>query len=498
MTPMSEFDPPEASLRRLVGRGAAVTGLSQAAQMVIQFTSVLLLARLLSPEDFGLIAMCAPIISLLMMLQDFGLVQATVQKKGLTRSEVNVLFWINLAVSAGLALLLALASPLIASFYQEPRIGPLIAATSVTVLLAGSGAQHVALLNRRMAFGQLAIVSVVNSGMALVGAVAWSLVSPSYWALFFGTLLGLVLSTALAWIFSRWRPTMPRRVEGAGNLLKFGAGITGFNLANFVARNGDNVLIGRAWGELQLGFYDRAYKLLLFPLQQIANPLSKVMVPALSRLEGEPDRYRHAFLRVQNLSLLASLPGVAFMTAMADVLIPFMLGPKWEPSAMIFAALGFAGLVQTLSNPTGWLFISQGRSGDYATWGLVSAVIAVGSFLLGLPYGAFGVAVAYAVSETLKSPILWVVACRKGPIRLGDVVRSCGPMMLAAYGSLAAAWWIKSDLGDGPLQTLTLALALCYIVFILLILPFSSGRSTLREAGALLRQLATRFRRAQA
>lgn len=492
---VNEFDPPEGSLRRSVGRGAVATAIAQAVQVVTQIASVLILSRLLAPGDFGLMAMITPVVAMLGMLQDFGLVQATVQKAQLRREEVNFLFWINIGASFSLALLLVAISPLVAAFYQEPRAAALTAAMVLPMIAGAVGAQHMALLNRRMEFGRMAIITIAAALSTLATAIAWAMVSPSYWALFGASLVGAVLSTVMAWIFSRWRPGIPRRVSEARALLGFGAGITGFNFANFFARNLDNVLIGRVWGEAQLGYYDRAYKLLLFPLSQIANPLSRVMIPALSRMREEPDRYRHAFFRVVKLSLLVSLPGVAFSIATADVLIVFVLGEQWSPSAPIFMALGFAGMIQPLNNPTGWLFISQGRSTDFMIWGLVTAGVAVTAFIAGLPWGAVGVAAAYAISEYVKTPILWMYVGRRGPVKAGDALRSCWPAILAAHVAFAVIYFLHDVFAaHGPAGLLAAAL-LSYGVFCLILLLFEQGRDTIKEAATLITAASSRLLR---
>jgi PST family polysaccharide transporter len=357
---------------------------------------------------------------------------------------------------------------------------------SLTIVVSGLGAQHGALLNRRMAFGRIAVLSVAGAVTTLAVAIAWALISPSYWAIFAGTLAGSVLATSLSWTFSGWLPGRPRRISDMRALLGFGAGITGFNLTNFVARNLDNVLIGKVWGSVELGFYDRAYKLLLFPLRQVSNPLSRVMIPALSRMTDEPDRYRHAYLRVLNLSLLVILPGVAWATAMSGQLIPFLLGEQWHQSAPVFMALGFAGLVQPLNNPAGWLFISQGRTTEYLIWGVVTAGFAVTAFAAGIAWGALGVAVAYAVSEYLKTVPLWRYISRQGPVRSRDILRSCGPLMLAGHVALAAVWLAQRGFGSSAPVALSEGVLLSYLVFAATAAGFASGRAALREAADLL------------
>lgn len=476
------FDPPAGSLRSSAARGAVATGAGQAVKMGCQLVSVLVLSRLLTPDDFGLVIMCAPVITFLGMFQSLGLVQATVQRPSIDHARVNFLFWINVAASVAISALLVLSAPLVADFYNEPRVGPLIAAMAIPMLLTGASSQHSALLTRRMRFGQLASLDAFSAATTLIGSIACALVQPSYWALFGGTLIGAGLTTAATWIASGWRPSLPRSVPDGWEMLNFGAGITGFSFANFFARNLDNILIGRYWGGVQLGLYDRAYKLLLFPLTQIANPLSRVMVPALSRMASEPDRYRAAYIQVIRLTLLATLPGVAWGTAMAGSLIPLALGPQWAGSAPIFAALGFAGLVQPLNNPAGWLFISQGRSRDYMIWGVWTAGFATAAFGIGIFYGAIGVAMAYSASEYLKTPLLWHYVGRKGPVRSSHIVRGAGPLLLGAHVAIAVVWLLRDEFVGAPVVALAQGLLLSYAVSIAFVAIFRSGRGSIKDA----------------
>jgi polysaccharide transporter, PST family len=453
---------------------------------------VVVLSRLLSPGDFGLIAMCMPIVAMVGMMQDFGLLQATVQRPNIRQEEVSFLFWVNILASLTLASLLFLSAPLIASFYADSRVGPLIAALAAVVVTSGLSAQHGAILQRRMRFGRIAAIGATGSVAAFSVAVIVALVRPDYWALYAGILAGTLVPAILTWISARWLPDLPRRVPHGRQLLGFGAGVTGFNLANFVTNNADNVLIGRTWGGVELGLYDRAYKLLLFPMNQIANPLSRVMIPSLSRLIDEPHRYRSAYLRVQRLTLLVALPGVACAIAMADELVAFALGPQWQASAPIFQALGFTALLQMLNTSSGWLFISQGRSRDYMLWGVLMAILSVTAMLIGLPYGAFGVAVALSASHYLKTPILWFWLCRRGPLTVGDVVKSAGPLIVAAHLSVLAVYVSRPLLPDVQVVALLSAAVLSYGSFALFISATPSGRTTLREARELLAPLLRR------
>ena len=480
------FDPPPGSLRSSVGRGALHTALSQAVLLATQIGSVVVLSRLLSPADFGLIAMCLPIIVLVGMMQDFGLLQATVQRPNIRQEEVSFLFWVNIAASLTLATMLFLSAPLIAAFYGDDRIGPLIAALSVIVILSGAAAQHGAILQRRMRFGRVAAITATGAVSAFGVATLWALYRPDYWAVFAGMLAGTLIPTILTWISAAWLPDRPRWVPQGRSLLGFGAGVTGFNLSNFVTHNSDKVLIGRAWGVVELGMYDRAYKLLLFPVLQISSPLKRVMVPSLSRMLEEPHRYRSAYLRVQRLLLFVSLPGVACAIALADVVVDLALGAQWQAAAPIFQALGFASLLHMLNSSSDWLFISQGRTRDFMIWGVVMAAMALCAYAIGLPYGAVGVAVTLSVAQYVKTPILWGWLCRKGPVRLRDVITSAGPLMLAAHLAIAVVFLIKPLLPQTPILTLLTGAVVSYAITALLISAFPTGRATLREGWELV------------
>ena len=468
------------------------TALAQGVLLATQIGSVIVLSRMLSPEDFGLIAMCVPILALVGLMQDFGLLQATVQRPRITQAEVSFLFWINIAASVVLASLLFLSAPLIAAFYDESRVGPFVAALSLIVITTGAAAQHGAILQRRMRFGRVAAISAIGAVTTFVVAVLWALHQPNYWAIFAGMVAGTLLPTILTWISAGWLPDRPRWVPHGRALLGFGAGVTGYKLSSFVSENADNVLIGRAWGGIELGFYDRAYKLLLFPINRISSPLTQVMIPSLSRLIDEPHRYRSAFLRVQRLVLFVALPGIACAIALADVVVAFLLGSQWHASAPIFQALGFAGLLRMLNSPSGWLFISQGRTRDYTLWGVVMAVLSVSAYVIGLPYGAFGVAVALSVAQYVMTPILWIWLCRKGPVVLRDVITSAGPLMLAAHLAVIGVFLAKPLLPESSALSLLTALVLSYAMTAVIICIFPSGRATLRDGWELIAPALTR------
>ena len=218
----------------------------------------------------------------------------------------------------------------------------------------------------------------------------------------------------------------------AGNL-------TGFNLMSYFSRNLDNALIGKFWGPYQLGIYSRAYQMLLMPMAQINGPLMSVAVPALSRLADSPVRYRAAYLKILEKIAMITMPGVVFMIASSDWLVVFLLGAQWRGAGRIFMWLGVAAIIQPVTRSALWLFTTQGRARELFVWGILSAVIAVLSIVVGLPWGATGVAASYAATDLcLTTPLLFWYAGRRGPIRSGDFYRTIAPAIAASLCSLAA------------------------------------------------------------
>ncbi len=475
------FDPPAGGLQRRAAVGVLKTGLSQGLRLLIQTGSVVVLSRLLAPSQFGLFAMAGPVVGFAALFQDLGLTQAIVQKRSLTQPEVSTLFWVSLGMSAAVACALFALSPLVALFYGDPRVGKLTAALGLSVIVSGASSVHYALLSRRMQFGALAVLDVGAGAASLALSAMTALVFHSYWALYVGSMAQTLIPALGAWIATGWRPSMPARHSGARTALHFGSNVTGFNVGNYISRNFDNVLIARAWGEHSLGLYDRAYKLMLLPLQQINAPIAKVMLPVLSQTAHDPERYNVAYLQVMSQMLLITLPGIAFMVGTADVLVPLLLGRQFADAAPIFVALGLASFCQALNNSIGWLFISQHRTREYMFWGLFNSVICVAGFVIGLPYGPVGVAAGYATGEVLRTPLSWWLVTRKGPVRSGPVFRMAYPHYVAAVVAFAALGAVRMILPQGPIPMLASCFFVTEAASLATLILFHQGRATMRR-----------------
>jgi PST family polysaccharide transporter len=412
-------------LKNLRGRtisSVAVTMSAQAAKFALSLASTVILARLLSPRDFGLVAMVTTVTSFLFVFKDAGLSIATVQREKITHAQVSNLFWINIGISFLSGLIVAASAPLIAAFYHDGRLVRITLFLSTTFLLSGSTIQHQALLKRQMRFKAIALIEVSSMTVGVLVGVVMALLGYRYWSLVGSALSMEATGLLLTWSVSQWRPRLPSRRSGIRPLLGFGAHLTLSSLIFYLARGMDNILIGRFYGPVSVGLYSRASALLMRPIEQFLGPVNAVFVPALSRLQSQPERYRSTFLRLYESIALTGFFFTGLFLALSHPLTLVLLGHKWESAAAIFGGFTIAALSVPLAAASTWLFTSQGRGRDMLTAGSINAFVTVLSFIVGLPFGPMGVAIAFSISGPLvRLPILYFIVGRRGPVRTIDL-----------------------------------------------------------------------------
>jgi PST family polysaccharide transporter len=474
------------TLKRASVRGAAITFLSQGVRFVLQFGAQIVLAHWLLPREFGLIAMVAPVLSLVQVFNDLGLTQATIQRQGITHSELSTLFWINFGISACLACVMMLAAPLVAWFYHEHRVMLITVAFSALLLVTGAGAQQIALMNRRMLYTRLAIIDVACAVMALAIGLAAAALGFGTWSLVAMQAANSLTILVLAWGFSDWRPSLPQRRSGAMELLKFGSHLTGFNVLGIVETNLGTVLLGRFNGAQALGLYDRAYKLVIVPWWQISLPVARVSISLLCRLHGADAHYARAFRQMLQGLLLVAGPGLIWAALEAPTLVPLVLGPAWARAAPIVAWLSLGTIVMPGGAGAYWLFVSQNRVREQLRYGLLSGLLLVASILAGIAWGPLGVARAYAAFGPFVQGVQLWGATRRGPVTGAMVLRALYPVAVALLAAGAALAGLRAAHGVAatPLR-LSETLILSYTTAALALLLFPAGRGIMGDVWAL-------------
>jgi PST family polysaccharide transporter len=393
--------PATKNLGRRAARGGIVVFTSTALQKVVALGVMAVLARLLTPEDYGLIGMVFALTAFIHVFAEMGLVMATVQKRELTRPQLSTVFWLNLAFSVLLAGIAAAAAPGIAWFYGEPRLVWLALLASAGFVFAGLGMQHVALMMRRMQFGRLAACDFAALLAGGATGIAMALHGWRAGALVGQTLVQTLTRSLVAWILAGWIPGFPVRGSGVRGMLRFGGYLTGFNILNYFSRNMDKVLLGRFWGTAEVGLYGRAYALMVTPILLIVGPLSRVMMPAFSLLQLDIDRFGKRYTTAVALIALVSFPMAAGMFAFAGPIVVTVFGSRWAGAIPVFRVLCVAAAWQGMYCAIAWVYVPLGKTRSFFLWGLLSAPVFCVAFGIGIRWGSLGVAAAYVVAVSI-------------------------------------------------------------------------------------------------
>jgi O-antigen/teichoic acid export membrane protein len=388
-------------------RGGLVTLTSQGVQFIMQSIATIVLARLLTPADFGIVAMVTVITGLATSFADFGLSEATIQRKEITHGQVSTLFWINFAIGLGLTLFTAALGPALAMFYREPRLIRIALLLSLTFFLGGLRVQPSALLKRQMRFSALAFrdIAAYSTAVPITILMAWR--GAGYWSLVAMPLILNSVQMVLSWLMVRWRPGLPRRDSQVRAMVTFGGNVSVSYLIFSLNRSFDSILIGWYWGAAPLGLYSRAYNLLMLPIRQLSTPAGNVAIPAFSRLQDDPDRFARYYLRTMGLIIWITAPIFAFLFVTAKSIIVLVLGAKWVEATPVFQLLVISALGQMLIDSTIWLLISRGQSARLLKLLLLISPVIACSFAVGLPYGIKGVALSG--SSVLLLILPWIL-----------------------------------------------------------------------------------------
>ena len=419
-------------------RGGMLTLTSQGAQFLIQTVGTVVLARLLAPAEYGLVAMVTAITGLGQAFADLGLSEATIQHPEISHDQVSTLFWINVAVGAGLMSITAALAPVLAWFYHEPRLINITLVCSLTFLIGGLRVQHDALIRRQMRFISLAIRDVTSYAIAVPLAIFLALRGAGYWAIVVLPLTLNFTGMVLSWVMARWIPGPPRRNANVRPLISFGGSVAASYLVMTFTRSADSILIGWHWGAGPLGLYSRACNLLMLPVRQLGAPARSVAVPAFSRVQADPERIARFYLRTVNVIMWVSAPLFGYLFVAAEPVIAITLGKRWHEAAPVFQLLAILALGQLLMDATGWLLVSRGKSLRLLQMTLILAPIMIAGYAIGLPFGIRGVALCSSIVFVLVFPGVLKFSFRGSKITLRRLARAifC-PILLCLVGAVS-------------------------------------------------------------
>ncbi|HZG40548.1 MAG TPA: lipopolysaccharide biosynthesis protein [Nodosilinea sp.] len=414
--------------------------LAQPVKLVIGVVGTMVLARLLVPADFGLLAMVQPLLGMVDSLSNLGLETATVQRQDLNQEQASAIFWLSLKINAVIVGGMMLFGPLLSRFYSQPELTNIVLCLVIGATSLCLSFQHMSLLKRQMRFELLTTIEVVALGLSTGVAIATAWLGLGYWALVLQLATLQVIKSTAYWIFCDWRPQRPGKFfqvkADLRSTLSYGMYLTGFRFISRVGTKMDRVLLGYIGGPSALGFYSMAYQWAYFPFWQIYYPLFDVAVSSFSRSLSEPERYRLYCRRGLMLIFAVCMPALAFLFVTAYDFTLFMLGEQWLDIVPMFRVLTVAVFVGAMYRVTKWIYVSAGETQHQFRWSLIHTPIMIMAVAIGVQWGAFGVAVGYTVGMVLLSYPSVVYCVRRSPVTLADFM---GAVWRPAIASLLSA-----------------------------------------------------------
>jgi O-antigen/teichoic acid export membrane protein len=408
---------------------------SAIAQLVTQaftFALSIVLARILGPESYGLIGMVNVLAGFASLFSEVGFGAAIVQRKDLEDRHLNSAFWANVILGFIITGILVALAPWIARWYHQPVLAPLTAAMACKFFVDSLNVVQTALLNRKINFRSQAIIQIVSVVIAGCVALVMAYFEMGPWSLVAQALGVSSFTLLLSWYLGKWTPRLHFEAKACRELLGFSSYVLGFNVVNYWARTLDQLLVGRFVGAGALGVYARAYSLMLMPLTQVSQVLGRVMFPALSTIQFDKPRVKSNYLKAISIISLVTFPMMAGLFAVSDDFVLVLLGKKWLEMIPLLRVFCLIGIIQSIGTTTGWIFLSQAKTNTYFVVGLVSSILCIISFLIGIQWGILGVVRGYLIFTILEFYPLMAITGRIIDIRFYEILKVLAPQFLCA------------------------------------------------------------------
>jgi PST family polysaccharide transporter len=450
-------------------RGGATSILARAVNAGIQLGSAAILARLLAPEDYGLVAMVMALTGFGPVLVDIGTRDAVVQRASVTEGEVSALFWLTVTIGLVGAVVVAASGPLIGGFYGEPRVSGIALMVALSFVGMALTAQHQALLRRAVMFREMAVIDVTANVLSASCAVAMAYAGFGYWALATRPVAMQSLMAVGTWWYCGWVPGRPTGASGVKQMIRFGLNLCGFSVLDFVGRNSDRVALGRSLGSRTLGHYQNALFVYDNVLDVLVFPLHQVAVSSLSKLQNNLPELRRSWRKALSTAVFYAMPAFGLLAITSTDFVVLLLGAKWAFAGAVLSVLALRGIPHSAERTLGWLHVAAGRTDRWLRWGVLATSIQFGALLCGLPFGPFGIAWAYVLS--MYGLFVPALAYAGRPLGIGarDVMGAIGGPLTGALTATGVGFALRTFLLDAPPVERAMVLAASYVAVYLVV-----------------------------
>jgi PST family polysaccharide transporter len=490
-----DTDAVRAELGRRSVRSSAVTLAARVAQMALFLGSAMVLARLLTPSDFGVQAMVLPLTILVNNLVNLGLQSAIIHRERLDHREASAVFWLALRINLGVTTLMAVGSPFLARWYGEPRVTWVCVAWAATIFGASLSAIHEALLKRQLRFGLVMRVQVAAMAVSVIVAISAAALGAGHWALMLQIVVMDLGRAGVMWIVFPWRPSVGASSADARGVVTYWRGLSGSRAITWAGDQVDRIFVGAGGGAAILGLYDSAKRWAWFPFLEPFLALSDVAVASLSRARADPARFRAYVQNGFTTFLSVSLPTLAYIFVESRNILQVVLGSQWLGAERFVQLMCVAAFVGCLSRLMQWVFMSTGQTARQFRWSLVTTPVMLLSLLVGWRWGAIGIAAGFTTATCLLAVPSVLFALRGTSVSAGALARVYAR---PAVASLVAAGLVlmlgRLTSGDAPLVALAVTAPLFAFAYALAWVGQPGGRDALARAIRGGRQLRERQR----
>ena len=466
---MSEF-------KQLILKGIAWSAGAQIGKQALGFFITMILMRLLSPSDFGLMGMVTVFTGFAWLFSAFGFGDALIQSQVVEERHYSSVFWLNILISIILMGTFLLAAPAIAHFYKEPRLVALILISSFIFPIGSlSGVQH-SILTKKLEFKKIGIIETFSMIVAGVAAILIAYSGYGVYALVWKIFIHTSLRVIIVWIVSAWTPRLIFDFKAIKDLMGFSLNLFGLQIFNYWVRNADNLLIGKFIGSSGLGIYSRAYSLMLLPVVQVNRVLGRVIFSALSKIQEDKRRIKSIYLRAIYSIGLISFPLMLGLAVVSKEFILVLFGPKWEAAIPVLQVLCLVGLFQSIASTTGWIYNSQGKTDLHFKWGIFGGILTFIAFSIGINWGVMGVAVAYLIRVYGISYFHLAIPAKLINLTFKEIIQRLSGIFFAALLMAVIVWGIGLILPVHWSLWGQLALKVCSGAIIYITLLYISGQ----------------------
>ena len=393
------------NIKKIFIKGVTWAGIERISTQAIQFITTIVLARLLSPKDFGIVGMATIFIQLQSTINQMGLPAAIIQRKGISEEHLSSVFWANIIVSSMLCLITISCSGLAASFFRNPAVNPILFALSFLFIIGSFRGVNYALLTKELKFSKLAFINIGEIFSNGVVSILLAVLNYGAWSLVWGRLFGVLVGSLLTLFLYPWRPKFIFVFSKVKELFKFGANVVGSNLLTYVGQNTDYLVVGRFFGSVSLGIYTMAYNLITLPQRKLSSIVTDVAFPAFSQIQNEPQKLAKGYLKMMKYISLVTFPLLCGLMITAPEFVNIVLGRKWAGAIVPMQIMCLAGMIKSVGTTVGSLFYALGKPDLELKLDILFVLLIVPLLLLAAKWGIIGVAIAV----TVHAVISWII-----------------------------------------------------------------------------------------